>query len=213
MGDTIRNQEEVRKIIDKINADKDLAQIEDLIKSNVKEFELDGKKYRVRLLTLREKEDLHYLRLQKFGQLLKDENILLEKDLIAIYEKRGIKISELNNSIAKLDAEILGIQKNLGKAIDENNTEAVLKTYKEKFDTLKREKEIIEFQKNDLLQYSLENQLLNYVAEIVTYLSLDIYQDKKWIRLFDDYESFKNCEDSELINKAGMLSMAMQYIG
>lgn len=208
--DTIRSKEEVVKIIEQMNQDKDLAQLEDLIHSNVKEFELNDKKYRVRLMSLKEKEELYYLRLQKFGQLMKNEDILLEKDLIVIYQKRGIDIVGLNDSLTKLDAEMINLQLNLGKALDENNSEITLKSYKDKYDKLKGEKEVIQFQKDDLLQYSLENQMLNYTAEYITYLTLDIEQEGKWIRLFKNHEEFINCEDLELINKAGMISMAMQ---
>lgn len=211
--DSIKSKDEVQKIIDKLNEDRDIAQLEDLLHSNIKEFELNDKKYRVRLMSLKEKEELHFLRLQKFGELFKNENILLEKDLITIYQKRGIDIDGLNDSLTKLDFEMINVQKNLGKAIAENNSEVTLKSYKDKYDVLKKERDIVQFQKDDLLQYSLENQLLSAVSEYVTYLTLDIYNKDKWSRLFKTFEEFQNCEDNELINKAGMISMVMQYIG
>ena len=207
----LRNREEVSKIINQINSDKDLAQMEDLIKSNIKEFDHLDKKYRVRLLSLKEKEELHFLKMQKFGQLMKNEDILLEKDLINIYQKRGVDIDGLNDELTKLDSEILNVRKNLGKSLAQNDTESILKTYKEKIEVLEREKEIINFQKNDLLKYSLENQLLNYEAEFITYLSLETLVEEKWERLFKSHEDFINCEDNELIDKAGMLSMILQY--
>ena len=44
------------------------------------------------------------LKLSKFGQLLKNRDILLEKDLIKIYSERGIDINSLTEQIKKLDA-------------------------------------------------------------------------------------------------------------
>jgi hypothetical protein len=61
---------------------------EELIKDNKIIFTYKDKKYRVRLLNLSEKEELDTLRRKKFGQLLKDKDILLEKDLIAQYKER-----------------------------------------------------------------------------------------------------------------------------
>jgi len=64
-----------------------------------------------------------------------------------------------------------------------------------------------------LLEFSLENQLLNYVAEIITYLSLDIKTDTgRWVRLFKTIEDFRVYDDNELINTAGVYTMLLQYL-
>jgi hypothetical protein len=59
---------------------------------------------------------------------------------------------------------------------------------------------------------TLENQLLGYVAEYITYLTIDILEGEKWERVFKTYEEFINCKDEQLLNKAGYRSMLLQEI-
>ena len=143
---------------------------------------------------------------------MKDKDVLLEKDLIIQYKERGINIDELDDQIKKLNAEELDLQVKLGEAISKNEGEAILKTYKEQIEELRSKKQIILTQKNLLLAFSLENALLNFVAQIITYLSLDVLEDEKWIRAFNSLEAFQTYEGEELINKAGSYSMLLQYI-
>jgi hypothetical protein len=67
-------------------------------------------------------------------------------------------------------------------------------------------------QKTLLLEFSLENQLLNYVAQIITYLSLDELKDGVWQRMFNSLEDFQTYTDEGLINTAGQFSMVLQYL-
>lgn len=206
-----RSKEDSQKLIDKINEDVDLARIEEMIKDNKIEFIHKDKKYRVRLMNLKEKEELHLLRLKKFGQLMQDKDILIEATLIEKYKEKGIDIDKLNDDLKKVEAEIHALTIMLGEAISKSESETILNGYKEKIDTLYNAKQIFIVQKTNLLQMSLENQLENYVASFITFLTLDININDSWKRLFIIYDDFINCEDEDLINKAGSRSMLLQY--
>lgn len=200
------------KIVKSMEHETELSKVEELIKENKITFKHEEKTYRVCLLNLAEKEELDMLRRKKFGQLIKDKDILLEKDLIITYKERGINIDEIDDKIKKLDAEDLDIQIKLGESIAKNESEAILKGYKDQIQNLRFQKQILKTQKTLLLEFCLENQLLNYVAQVITYLSLDELKDGIWQRTFHTLEDFQNYKDESLLNKAGKYSMLLQYL-
>jgi hypothetical protein len=203
---------DAEKIVADMEKESQLSRIEELIKDNRIPFEHNEKKYRVRLLNLKEKEELDMLRRKKFGQLIKDGDILLEKDLIVQYKERGINIDEIDDQIKKADSEMMNLQMKLGESISKNEGAAVLKEYEDQIKALITKKQILKTQRNLLLTFCIENQLLNYVAEIITYLSLDELKDGVWQRMFETLDEFQTYSDEGLINKAGQYSMLLQYL-
>lgn len=203
--------EDAQEILNKFNEDKELAKAEALIIDNKIEFEYEERTYRVRLLNLPEKEELYMLKLSKFGQLLKNKDILMEKDLIKTYAERGINIAELTDQIKKLEAEIFDMQFSLGEAISKSEAKTILKTYEDRINILKQSKQLLIIQKSSYLSNSLESQLENYEAQFITYLTLEIFDGEKWNKAFKTFEEFKKCEEEELINRAGTRSMFLQY--
>jgi len=204
--------QEATKIIAEMNKDSDLNRVEEMIKENKITFSYEEKQYRVRVLNIREKEELDGLRRKKFGQLMQDKDILLEKDLIKVYKERGIDIDKIDAEIKKLETHNDSLYLKCGEAISKNESETILKSYRDQIYEIDMIKiPIFNAQKTLLLEFSLENQLLNYVAMIITYLSLDILEDGIWKRLFSTFEEFQNYNNEELINKAGSYSMLLQY--
>ena len=89
---------------------------------------------------------------KKFGQLIKDPDILLEKDLIATYKERGINIDEIDEQIKKIDSEDLGLQMKLGESISKNEGDVIFKTYKEQIQELIVLRQVLRAQKILLLE-------------------------------------------------------------
>jgi hypothetical protein len=89
---------------------------------------------------------------------------------------------------------------------------SVLKSYAEQIERIKFKRQMTNNQRNSLLEFSLENKLLQYVAEIITYLSLDVEENTEWKRVFKSYEEFRNYIGDELVIKSGMYSMFLQYL-
>ena len=203
---------QAEKIVKDMEKEAELSRIEELIRDNKISFDYDEKKYRVRMLNLKEKEELDMLRRRKFGQLIKDKDILLEKDLIIQYKERGINIDEIDDQIKKIDVEDFDLQLKLGESISKNENEIILKTYEEQIRELRTQKNILKTQKNLLLEFCLENTLLNYIAQVITYLSLEEQKDDKWQRMFNSLEAFQTYEDEQLIDKAATRSMLLQYL-
>jgi len=208
----LTTQESAQILLNKIKEEGNLLEAQDLVADNQIEFDHNDKKYRVRLLNRKEREELNRLRLQKFGQLITNKDVLLEADLIKVYKERGIDIEKIDEEIKRLDAELLNTRIQLGEALSKNNSESALKGYGEAIDTILEQKQTYMLQKTQMLTMSLENQLLSYVAELITYLTLDVFENDKWARLFKNYDEYMNYKDDKLIDKAGTRSMILQYI-
>jgi len=204
------------KIVKSMDDDINLKRVEEFIKDNKITFDYEGKQYRVKMLNLREKEELDILRRKKFSQLLQakdDQNnyvYLLEKDLIKVLKDRGMNIDEIDDDLKKLDSEFSRIQLELGESLSKNEGEAILKTYEDNIQAIISQKQVLSTQRNLLLTYSLENCLENYVYQVITFLSLEKLEDELWIKAFDTLEDFQNYKDENLIIKAGQFSILLQ---
>jgi len=204
--------EEAKKIVDEMDKEITLSKAEDLVRDNKIEFEHTGKQYRVRLLNMKEKNELELLRRKKFGQLILDKDILLAKDLRAALQTRGIDLDDLDSQIQKLDAQYKQVSLQLGESLSKNEGDTILKSYEEKITLIKAEKDTLVTQKMLLLNDSLENHLESYVYQVVSYLALEKKVDEKWAKAFASFDDFQMYEDEELINKAGQYSIILQYI-
>jgi len=207
----VLRDEEITKILDKMREEYQVDKIAELIKDNKIEFENNGNQYRVRLLNAKEKDELDMIRRRKFGQLLKDKDILLEKDLMIAYKEKGINIEiEIDEKIKNLNAQLEDISYKLGQALAKTPGDTILKTYKEEIIKLNFKIRGLTIQRGHLLEYSLENHLQNFVAQAISYLSLDVKIEDKWIRAYTSLEEFMKQEDS-LIELTGMYSMYLHY--
>lgn len=208
MDDRLKQAE---KIVEDMQKENNLSKVEELIKDNRITFQYKEKKYRVRLLDAIDKEELDFLRRKKFGQLLKDKDILFEKDIINQYKERGMNVfEEIDIEVKKLDSAMPDLELKLGESISKNENESVLKNYKNKIQDIINRKKVLSTQKTLLLECSFENALLNYVAQVTTYLSLEEYRDDAWVRMFKSLEDFLKYKDEILIGQAGTYSMLLQ---
>lgn len=205
-------EEEAKEILEKMNKETDLVNVENMIKDNKVIFKHKDQTYQVRLLTMLEKEELDELRRKKFGQLIQDKDILMEKDLIRVYKERGIDIEVLNKQIQELESEEIAVSIKLGELLTKKETpESILEEYKNKILNIQYQKNVIMIQKTHLLEFSLETQLWNYVAKLITYLSLDIKNEDKFERCFKTLDTFMDYNDEILISKAASYALCLQY--
>lgn len=203
----VLHDEELKKILDRIQEEYQIDKITELIKDNKIEFEFENNQYRVRLLNAKEKDELDLIRRRRFGQLLRDKDILLEKDLISAYKEKGIDIeTEIDSKLKSLNAQLEDVNYKLGEALVKTPGDTILKTYKEQVIILTIEIRKLTIQRGHFLEYSLENHLQNFVAQAISYLCLDIKKEDKWIRAYNSLEEFMQ-QDDRLIELVGMYSM------
>lgn len=199
------HDDEVRKILNTMMEEYQIDKVKDIIKDNQIEFEFGGNQYRVRLLNAKEKDELDMIRRRKFGQLLKDKDILLEKDLIIAYQEKGINVEEIDDQIKKLNAELETQNYKLGEALAKTPGDTILKTYRDTILNLTYQLNECIIQRSHLLEYSLENYLQLFVAQAISYLCLDIKLEDKWVRAFNTLDEFMIQED-KLINLVAVYS-------
>lgn len=204
--------EEAKAIVDKMQEEINIAKVIEMLKDNKIEFTHKTLEYRVRLLTIGEREELDILRKQKFGELLKDSNILFAKEIIKLYKEKGVDIEEIDDSIAKLQSQETDIAMQVGEAISKKENELVLKAYEEKINNILIEKKVLIAQKTMLLENCFENILEDFVYKCLAYLSLEKKQEENWVKAYNTFIDFNNETDSELIIKAAEYAMILQTV-
>ena len=204
------HDDEVKKILDTMSEEYQIDKVSELIKDNKIEFEFEEKQYRVRLLNAKEKDELDMVRRRKFGQLLKDKDILLEKDLIIAYQEKGIDIEDLDSKIKNLNAQIEAQNYKLGEALAKSPGDSILNTYKKEIINLTYKLHELTIQRGHLLEYSLETHLQNFIAQAISYLCLDIKVEDKWVRAFGTLDDFMS-QDDRLVNLVALYSLYLHY--
>lgn len=200
--------EEVKKIREVYNTEYELSKLEEMIKSNSIEFEHNEEIYKIKMLTLRDKDELERLKNRYFNKLLQERDekgnfcYLLEKDMIKLFKERGIDLDEIEKEVSKLTLELNNFNFKLGLAIHNNSPEEMLKDYKIQIEIIKNNRNDLIIQKTSLLNSSVEHQILVYITETMAYLTLEKKTDDKWLRAFATYEEFKKCNDEKLMEKA-----------
>ena len=204
------HNEEVKKILDEMQENYQIDKVADLIRDNKIEFSYEDKEYRVRLLNSKEKDELDMIRRRRFGQLLKDKDILLEKDLIIAYQEKGIDIKSIDEEINHINNQITDQNYKLGEALAKTPGDVILNTYKKEIINLTYKLHELTIQRGHLLEYSLENHLQNYVAQAISYLCLDVKVEDKWVRAFDKLDTFME-QDDRLVNLVAVYSLYLHY--
>jgi len=174
---------------------------EKLLSDNSSEFDLEGVVYRVNKPSFEQKQTVNKERMKKLVSLLKDQEQLLEKDLIALYESRGISIAELDTSLDALRKRREDFAEKLGKGLVEKRDEKDLEIYKKEIEKVIVEQDALLMQKSALLDSSIESQINVFVYTYLAYLTLEKRVEEDWVKAFDTYENFLK-SDETLVNKA-----------
>lgn len=188
-----------QKLLKQINEIELLDKLESMVIDNTIEFEIkkgEGKLYRVRMPTIREKLEINKNRLVE-ARKLQQAGFLYEKELKKeLKEKQGIDVDKIDSKIISLTSEIESIQK---KLVPEPNKDS-RKKLKEIIKDLDNQYKMLIVEKSRYLESSIESQLSEVM---ITHFAALIYEkkvDKEWKRIFKDYNEFLDCTDTILVN-------------
>jgi hypothetical protein len=204
MEDRDKKFKEIKKEVKK---QLDVNLVEKLLGNNEIEFEYKKEKYKVRKPTYKERQDSYQRKIVKYNELLqlKDENgnykYKIQDDLTAIYKERGIDIEEMDNKFLVLETKINNYKEKLGKALKEKKSDNELKIFRDEITNLLEQQKKISVKKNSLLESSLENQVLIYLYNYLTFLVTEKLKKDKWVKVWNSFEDFLN-EEEQLINTA-----------
>lgn len=210
-------KELAEKIVKNSQKESGMNRAEQLIKDNKIQFEYDGKKYRCRLLTNFEKDEINILRMKKMNSMLqeKDEHgnyvYLTEKALIKLLKERGDgDIAEIEEETKKVDAEINALALKLGENIANKSSDNILEEQHNQIRDLETRKQIIETQRTMMLSTSIENQIFGFMAKVIACYSTEIEVEGTWEKAFKNVEEFDKAED-DLVTKIAINSSILQY--
>lgn len=184
-----------------------LLETEDLLSNNVFEFKYKEKDYRVIKASFRDKQEVLKKKVQKFTELLKNKDILLEKDLIKLYKERGVDIDEIDKAITNLEQSKNSYKEKLGEALSKGSAESDLIVYKKEIEDIIEKQLALYNQRYSMIQYSLESQVRLYAYTYISIFMVEHKVEDKWVRLWNTFEEFENFEDEEFTSTVAV------YIG
>lgn len=208
-------EKNIADVTKQMNEVLNLESIKKLIKNNIIEFENKGTKYRVQKPTYKEKQEVYKNRCEKQAQLLREKTsdgtfrYMSEKDLKNLYLERGIDIDKMRRQIDALRTKELDLSDKLGKALKEQAPENQLKIYRDEIQTLRETMGQISVDRTNLLEISIEQQLLVYIyAAFAVFtteklvIGKDLGEGNKdpdtWVKVWTNIDEFYNA-DQDLV--------------
>lgn len=197
--------EKIDEIKEQVNEEIKLNEIEELIKNKVTTFDYKGQSYRVRPLTFKDRNLGYEKKVEKYTELLSNSKFKLEEDLKKVYkDSRNIDIDEMQNRYNSLEAQISNFMEQLGKLVKEDASIDQKKHLTDKIGELRSSQDNISRKKSELLQYSVESQVMLYVYNFLTYLCTEKKEGENWIPVWNSFEEYQNYPDEKLITNASV---------
>lgn len=194
----ITKNELAKKQLKILSEIEDSMKMEAVVKDNKIEFKSGDKTYRVRKPNFPERHDMQKVRRLQYLKLIKDPEMLFRKQWVKLYKEKGIDINKMEDDIKRKQGEIEALLLRLVKVQDDTT----VKKLKDDILKLRSEQYDLTIEKTDLLQYSIEDQLLLHVNTYTTYLVFERKEGDKWVRTFNAFEEFQQCSDDTLMAKA-----------
>lgn len=186
-----------KKIVEELNENKDIAIYEELLKDNVVSFKLDDKQYRIRRMTLSEKQELLENKAVKFGELSTKPNWKFKEQIIAEAKAKGYDLEKIDSEITDTQKEIDDQYEVLAKMTDKTR----IKRQEDKIKILFYRQEQSSQRKSTLFQFSIEDYLDFYVKSYLGYLTTEIKVKNEFNKTFKNYNEFINSKDFNLIRE------------
>lgn len=202
-------EDKIEKIAKDIQEQIDVSEVENIIQNNVNEFSHNDEEYRIRPITYSERQKIYKLKLDKYTELLRDEDNLLDDDLKKIYLKRGIDVDAMTAEIITLDGRKRKLKEDLGKALKNKTSEKELEILKREILDLEQSQVALSVKKTNLMQSSIESRVLVYIYQYLTFLITEKKVEDKWVRAWNSYDDFVNSADEVLINRASFTASVL----
>jgi len=206
MAKKTSRENKINKEVEQINKKINDSLIEDTLKNNIAEFEIDNIKYKIEKPNHKVKTEAYRMKTEKYLSLLSEKNengtfkYMLEDDLKEMYKDRGIDIDKLNLKITELQNKKRKFSIKIGELLANKKNISDIETYEKELNLLGEEERKISIKKHKLLEYSIEQQVLIYVFTYLIFLSaLTLNKKGQWVRLWETYDKFET-EDEKIIN-------------
>jgi hypothetical protein len=95
----------------------------------------------------------------------------------------------------------------LGEALKTGGAEKDCEVFKAEIDKIELEQRAISIEKQMLLEFSIENQVVIHIYAFMTWVTTEKKkEDGTWVRAFATYNDFNKANDEELINKLALIA-------
>jgi uncharacterized protein (DUF885 family) len=179
--------------------------VEEMLKNNKTEFTHEGVTYRICKLNYEQKQEVYKERVKRFTALLKDRAFSLEKDLKADYLNRGIDVDGMLKKMQSLETKKEDLLLKLGEMLKKDTKEQDCEVYKKEIEKINEEQKAIALERQTLLEFSLENQVLVHMYNYTTYLASEKLVSDNWVKAFTSFDAFLKSTDDTLITKLAFL--------
>lgn len=200
-----KKTEEVKKAVDQLRELNEIATLSEQIKDNIIKFTHKDIIYRVRLTNFKEEEEIRKVRNKVFMELLDEPGMELRETLSKKLKNKGINIDEIDRKIKLINKSIESTQKQLAPIENEKIANNLVKDIENLFQNLS---DLVE-KKSELLEFCIENLLINHMNNYLVYLVLEKEVEKvektgetTFIRAFKSYDKFMECKDKALLATA-----------
>lgn len=196
-----------QEIEDQISKAGALNSLEKMIQDNEIEFEFEKIVYRVRKPTFKENEELNYKRMVKYNSLCQDPNYKLEEDIKADHKKRGIDIDAIDTKTLECQRKENDLLDKLAKL----KIGSDIQKFKDDVIAIRQEKYRLMQKKANLLQFSIETQVTDYMN---TYLLTLVFEKKvgeTWEKVFKTYDDYLASYNTALLVEATNYLTALVY--
>ena len=170
--------------------------MEYLIKDNKLLFTVNDSKYRLRMPTLEEQEEISTAHRKKKIEFMNDDSYMPKKYWIEKYKKKGIDIEAKERAVRKFQADIKSA---LLKLAQTNGKDAVTKIKEEIKDIQEKQRDLV-IEITNLLSDCLDSQLKIFIDSYTAQLVLERKEHGEWVKHFKNFEEFNKCTDAELIS-------------
>jgi len=202
---TAEQKQALTAVQEQVAASLDKDFIEEVTRNNVSEFNYKEGVYRVVRPNYQQKQEIYKERVKKFNSLLRDKEYILEKDLKKTYLERGIDIDGITKSIQNLEVRKTAMQIKLGDLLKREATDTDCEAVKTEIMTIDAEITQKLLERQTLLEFSLENQVLLHMYNHMTYIITERKDASgNWIKAFNTFDEFMK-SDEELITKLAFL--------
>lgn len=198
---------QMNEITAKLSELAQLEEYESLVKDNKIEFTVKNKDYRVRKPNGKERLDANQKKNEKFMEFLNKDNYMLQSQLIKKYEEKGVSINKIDDDILTVSKKNDDLLLRLAKTTIPNDIEKL----KESIIENRNQQSELTMKKNELLQYSIEKQVEDYLNAYFTYLLLEVKEGENWTKAFSSYDEFLNAENDELIIRGAYFLAMLIY--
>jgi len=201
MAEEKRNEKEIVGELKRLEDLGDKASVENLLENNEMEFDVRDKKYRIKKLSFKQKQELAQKRIKKYNTLLQEKDDKgsfihkTESELIELYKERGIDIDGMVKKFGVLEIKKQDYYLKLGELIKNKVPEQELEPFRKEIEKIKAEQRELSVKKTTLLDGTLEIQLLVFIYSYIAFLVTEIKVGDKWEKAFKTYKDFENTEN------------------